>query len=84
MQGKLSEKKSYMASSPEKKFLHGEKYSCKENVKEKNSCSSKIPDSTPLPPPITFLMVRPLTRIGEAWGFVAFPFSAELDKNRSS
>ena len=42
---KLSEKNSCSASSPERKFLHTVKYSCKGNVK--------------IPPPITFLMVAP-------------------------
>ena len=38
-----------------------EKNSYNEFDNEKNSCGSKIP--LPPPPPITFLMVRPLTLV---------------------
>ena len=55
--GKLREKNSCTASSPEKNVLaYGKKYSCKGNVNEKNSCSSKFSH----PSPLKFLMVRPL------------------------
>ena len=60
--GKLREKKSCTASSPEKMFLHTEKnIPTREMLTKKNSCSSKIPHS-----PITFLMVRPIRSTSSA------------------
>ena len=50
-------------------MLWPEKNSYKEFDNEKNSCGSKIP----LPPPITFLMVRPLGHLRQIpenrWNF---------------
>ena len=46
--GKLSEKNSRTASSPEKALKYGKKYSCKGNVNKTIRAARKFP--TPLPP----------------------------------
>ena len=47
-------------------MLWPKKNSYKEFDNEKNSCGSNIPSLLPSPPPITFLMVRPLINLSFA------------------
>ena len=52
--GKLREKINAHRAEQRKVLTYRKKYSCKGNVKEKNSCGSRFP-----PPHNFFLMVRP-------------------------